>query len=316
MIGSVLLPARAGASAYRAIGLAAPLPPVALAGIGVVVLLVLLAGWRVARTSRTMRQADRQGRSVSAQHTGANLVTSFSREGGASDPLNVKIIGTSGQLAAAFTAAGWYRADEIDLVTSVRISFDSVLGRKYSTAPVSSLYLYGREEDFAFERPGSSVRERDHVRLWNTGTTSAGGRPVWIGGATHDIKVEISQTTHLPTHKIAPNVDDERQNVLDTLIESAWVIDDGWEAGFGKPTEQRNSLGDSYHTDGRRAVITLARVSVLAPVVTHVRGPLALRLAEGIGVVLSTRLPKEARVRAVAHRAERVARERAKALIS
>ena len=74
-------------------------------------------------------------------------------------------------LAASFAAAGWYRADEIDLVTSLRISVDSVFGRKYSTAPVSNLYLYGRKEDYAFERPGKNVRQRDHVRFWNTGRT-------------------------------------------------------------------------------------------------------------------------------------------------
>jgi hypothetical protein len=285
--------------------------PEAIAGIGtgfVVVLVLLLGVLRVRRTARALREASCAGRRASAQQTGANLETSFSRDGEASDPLNVKITGTAGQLAASFVAAGWYRADEIDFVTLVRISVDSVLGRKYSTAPVSNLYLYGRKEDFAFERPGTSVRERDHMRFWNTGATGDGDRAVWIGGATHDIKVEISKTTHLPTLKIAPDVDDERQTVLDMLIECGWVVGDGWEPGFGRATEQHNSLGDEYHTDERRAVLTLANIVVLAPVTTHVRGRLALRIAQALGSIFRGRLPSTGRERAARHRAERLAR--------
>ncbi len=272
----------------------------------IVVVLLALALWWVLRTRHRLREASREGRRVSAQVT-QNPVTSFSRNGLPSDPLNVKLIGTSGQLGAAFAEAGWYRADEIDFVTSVRISVDSILGRKYSTAPVSSLFLFGRKEDFAFERPGSSVRQRDHVRLWNTGTPATDGRPVWIGGATHDIAVEISHVTHLPTHKIAPDVDDERTSLMDSIIEAGWVIDEGWEPGFGKPTVQRNSLGDTYHTDGRRAVLTLADVFTLTPIATQVRGRWGLRLAQALGGLLRRRLPEEGKRRAKAHREARLA---------
>jgi hypothetical protein len=273
-----------------------------------VVVLLALALWRILRTRHRLRAASREGRRVSAQVTG-NPVTSFSRNGLPSDPLNVKLIGTSGQLGAAFAEAGWYRADEIDFVTSVRISVDSILGRKYTTAPVSNLFLFGRKEDFAFERPGSSVRQRDHVRLWNTGTPAADGRPVWIGGATHDIAVEISPVTHLPTHKIAPDVDDERTALVDSIIETGWVVDEAWEPGFGQPTVQRNSLGDTYHTDGRRVVLTLANIFALTPITTQVRGRWGVRLAQALTGLLRSRLPEEGKQRANAHRTARLARE-------
>ena len=68
------------------------------------------------------------------------------------------------------------------------------------------------------------MRERDHVRFWDTGTRSEDGRTVWVGGATRDIKVEISKVTHLPTHKISSNVDAERETVLEGLVRSGWVI--------------------------------------------------------------------------------------------
>ena len=277
----------------------------------ITLILLLAALVKVLRTQRMLRAASAEGRRVSAQQVGANPTTSFSRDGAASDPLNVKFVGTSGQLAAAFTAAGWYRADEIDFVTSVRISYDSVLNRKYSTAPVSNLFLYGHKEDYAFERPGKSVRERDHVRLWNTGELSGDERAIWVGGATRDIAVEISPVTHLPTHRIGSAVDDERESLMDSIIESGWVIGEAWEAGFGQPTERRNSLGDSYHTDGRRAVLTLAQITVLAPVVKQVRGRLAGRIAKVTFSLVRWRLPQEGRDRADKRRDLRLAREKA-----
>ncbi|HLY32253.1 MAG TPA: LssY C-terminal domain-containing protein [Ktedonobacterales bacterium] len=277
----------------------------------IILALIALAFWRILRTRRLIHEASREGRRVSAQTTG-NPVTSFSRDGAPSDPINVKLIGSAGQIGAAFAEAGWYRADEIDFVTSVRISVDSIFARKYTTAPVSNLYLFGRREDIAFERPGKSVRERDHVRLWNTGASDADGRSAWVGGATHDIKVEISPVTHLPTHKISPDVDAEREALLDSIIETGWVIDEGWEANFGKQTEQRNSLGDTYFTDGRRAVLTLADIFVFAPVTSQVRGRWGVRLAQALSGLIRRRLPDEGLRRAEKHRAERQAREQAK----
>jgi hypothetical protein len=81
------------------------------------------------------------------------LLTTFNHSGNPGDPTNIQICGTDGQIGAAFASAGWYRADEIDFITTARICKDSILGRAYSTAPVSNLFLFGRKEDLAFERP-------------------------------------------------------------------------------------------------------------------------------------------------------------------
>ena len=267
----------------------------------IVLLLIIAVLGHVLRTMRRVHELTKAGREASAaaaEQQGSNPVTSFNRDGAASDPVNVKIMASNGQLAAAFASAGWYRADEIDFITSFRISYDSIFARKYATAPVSNLYLYGRKEDYAFERPGTSVRERDHVRFWDTGTRSEDGRAVWVGGATRDIKVEISKVTHLPTHKISSNVDAERETVLEGLVRSGWVIGEDWEANFGRQTEQRNSLGDMYYTDGRRVVLTLANVPVFSPLATQVRGRAGARVAQTFARAVRWSLPKEGRERA------------------
>jgi hypothetical protein len=285
--------------------------PGILAGVAIIVLLALASVARVLAVLVRLRRESRPGRQASASTNlpaGTLPLTSFNRKGHTGDPLNAQLTGTAGQVAAAFAAAGWYRADEIDLVTSVRISVDSVLARKYSTAPVSNLYLYGRKEDLAFERPGRSVRERDHVRLWDTGlrAPAPGGRPIWIAGATRDIRVVLAKTNHMPTHQIAPDVDSERELLASELIETGWVVDDTWRPGFGKPTQEVNGTGDPYYTDGQVIVLTLANVFA-PPALLQVRGKTGGRVARTLARLVRWRLPKRGRERAQ-HERERRAR--------
>ena len=274
-------------------------PTLIALGVAVVIVLLLLAFLiRVLLNVRMVRAAGAEGRLVSAEQSGDHPLTNFTRAGLPSDPLNIRVVGTAGQLATAFAAAGWYRADEIDFVTSYRISVDAIFGRKYATAPVSNTYLFGRRQDFAFERPGSSVRERDHVRFWKAAEPAKDGRPLWLGGATKDIAVEISKVSHLPTHRIAPDTDAERAVVMNDLIATGWVVAETWAPGFGQPTQTKNALGDSYFTDGRVAVLTLADVPVLAPIATQVRGPIAGGAAKALSRLTRWRLPQSGRSRA------------------
>lgn len=300
MASSLMLVRRASTMAMSALGIHHVALPVLIAAfiLLIAVLLVLSFLVRVLLNLRLVRRAGAEGRRVSAEQSGTHPLTNYSRSGLASDPLNVRLICTAGQLATAFAAAGWYRADEIDFVTSYRISIDSIFGRKYATAPVSNLYLFGRRQDFAFERPGSSVRERDHVRFWKTAETAKDGRPIWVGGATKDIAVEISKVTHLPTHRIAADTDAERTIVVEDLIQTGWVVAETWAPGFGKPTQTKNALGDPYYTDGRVAVLTLADVPVLSPLATQVRGPLEAAVAKALSRATRWRLPKGGRSRA------------------
>ncbi len=257
----------------------------AVGGVAVVAGLGVAAALRVLAEEARVRGAAREGREISARAAAeakaqgaAGQLTTFRRNGASGDPLNLRVIGADEQLGAAFASAGWYRADETTLMTAVRICADSVFDRKYSSAPVSNLYLYGRSEDYAFEHPGASVRERDHARFWNTGQRE-GGRPVWVGAATRDVKVALSRETHLPTHGIAPDVDTERNLVADDLMSAGWVTDEEWAPGFGRPTQQVNGDGFPYTTDGRVAVLTLAEMSVPA-VFTQVRGPLLAAITQ------------------------------------
>jgi hypothetical protein len=257
-----------------------------------VIILSLLALVRILLTWRKLHHSSHAGRAISAQVSSVGMpLTTFNRYGDPGDPINMRICGTDGQIGAAFASAGWYRADELGFITSARISIDSILGRGYTTAPVSNLFLFGRKEDLAFERPGHNVRQRDHIRLWNTSRIGDSGRPIWIGSATKDVKVELSKTNYLPTHGIAPDLDNERELVVSELARTGFLIEDTTCPGFGKETHGFNGGGDPYFTDGQVAMLALANIKT-SPLATQVRSPFLASIVKKLSGLIRSRLPE------------------------
>jgi hypothetical protein len=112
------------------------------------------------------------------------------------DPINVAIVGGEPELQKILQAAGWFPADPLSLKSSLEIAEASVLKREYDDAPVSSLYLFGRKQDLAFEQPvGDNPRKRHHVRFWKHDKPGPDGRPIWFGSATFDERVGFSHTS-------------------------------------------------------------------------------------------------------------------------
>ena len=176
-------------------------------------------------------------------------------QGNQGDAINVAFIGTEEEVHRMFAAAGWYAADPITLQTSVRIAADVVLHKPYAHAPVSDLYVWGRKQDAAFEQPvGDSPKQRHHVRFWCSPEVDRNGEPLWLGAATYDERVELSRTTGGITHKISPEIDNER-NKLVTDAARAGVLDGYyWVDRFHRDPQGRNGGGDLYFTDRRLAV--------------------------------------------------------------
>jgi hypothetical protein len=175
------------------------------------------------------------------------------------DPVNVALFGTKAELVRAASAAGWHPADPLSLRSSLGIVETTLLRRAYENAPVSNLYLYGRKEDLAFERPaGRSPRERHHVRFWQTDKADADGRPVWVGSATYDRSVGLSHTTGQVTHHIAADVDAERDGLVRDLERAGTLSEAYAVADFHPVRAGRNGGGDPWHTDGALLVGVIA----------------------------------------------------------
>lgn len=199
-------------------------------------------------------------RLVEGRHPALDRVPQIARTGSniPGDPLNIGLIGAEESVVRGMLAAGWFPADRLTLASSLRIASDSVLRRPYDDAPVSSLYVWGRKQDLAFEQPvGNDPRRRHHVRFWRSSELDRHGSPLWIGAATFDVKVGFSHTTGQITHHIGPDVDAERDKILADLTHAARVQVVDWQPRFHASLSGRNGGGDHWRTDGKLAVAVL-----------------------------------------------------------
>jgi hypothetical protein len=184
------------------------------------------------------------------------------------DPLNVALLGSETNVIRAMIAARWDPATPLTFDSSVRIAVDSVFRRPDPNAPVSTLELFGRKEDLAFEQPvGDSPRQRHHVRFWRWDRQDD-GREVWFGAVTFDERVGLSHTTGQVTHHIGPDLDAERDRLIAGLQEAGVTQEIFWLDGF-QQLQGKNGGGDPWHTDGRLEAAVLATNSVASPTQTN-----------------------------------------------
>lgn len=182
-------------------------------------------------------------------------------DGIAGDPINIALVGSKENVIRAFVAAGWHPADPITVKSSVEIGLSVVLDRRYADAPVSPLIFEGRKQDLAFEKPvGVSPDRRNHVRLWQD-VSEIVGRTGWLGAASMDKSVGLSHDTGQITHHIAPDVDAERNLVIQDLEATGKVAKTWSIPGRGPTKEAFNGEGDPYFTDG---MITVAELKPMA----------------------------------------------------
>jgi len=222
---------------------------------GIVWLIIILVAWAIAAYLLIPWISKRYFRHHFA---GGPRITTTS-DGHPGDPVNIAIEGTEEELVRAMHAAAWYPADPITLRSSVRIVVDSIARKPDDDAPVSSLFLFGRKQDLAFELPvGNSPRQRHHVRFWRWDKLKD-GRPVWFGSATFDERVGLSHANAQVTHHIGPDVDAERDLIMDGLQKAGSAQDEYFVNAFHTELQGRNGGGDPWHTDGRLGAVVLKK---------------------------------------------------------
>jgi hypothetical protein len=182
------------------------------------------------------------------------------------DPVNLAVLGGEEQLHAAMLAAGWTRADEVTLASSWRIVTSTVTRRSYDEAPVSPLFLFGRQQDAAYQQEvAGNPAKRHHVRFWRCpdGWLLPGGSRVdWLAAGTFDRAVGFSLFTLQVTHKIDADTDVERDHIVTTLRDADAGVRVEVLRDFATGYHSRNGGGDSIVTDGDLPVIDVRRVPV------------------------------------------------------
>lgn len=185
------------------------------------------------------------------------------------DPVNLALDGTEADIHAALGRAGWTRADELTIRSSWRIVVSSVLRRPYPEAPVSSLFLFGRRQAFAYQQEvDGNPSQRHHVRFWPVpdGWKLPGGFEVqWLAAATYDRAVGISLFTLQVTHRVDADIDIERDYVVDTVRyavpdASLRIVKD-----YSSAFTTRNGGGDVVRTDGSLPILDLTSLRAPEP---------------------------------------------------
>jgi hypothetical protein len=172
------------------------------------------------------------------------------------DPLNIIVIGEPLDVYTAFIRAGWDETEAINKSSMWKTVKSFFSGAEYRYSPISSLYVFGRPQDIAFQKARDNIHERNHLRLWMTSSRYR-NHPVWIGQISRYIGVRFTIKT-ITTHKIDPNVDETREFLLEDLAYSHALKTFGYARGVGVVSmdqPQGNLTGDPWFSDGYRLVL-------------------------------------------------------------
>jgi hypothetical protein len=182
--------------------------------------------------------------------------------GNPGDMVNILIVGTEDQVTAVFKAAGWVQVDKSVGDTILAGALATFQKDAYLTMPMSTLFLFGRSQDYGFAHaePVKVVESRNHLRAWKS-PYEIKGRPVWCIAATHDIGFERDQRNKGVTHKIDPAIDGEREYVNDTLSSTGLVAQRNHVAPPDLVTTAKTATGGEFHSDGRVLVLVLKDTS-------------------------------------------------------
>jgi len=181
---------------------------------------------------------------------------------GEGDPLNVAIVGTGEDTLAALISSGWALTEAITAESVRKMVGAAIAEKSYITAPVSSLYLFGRKQDVALQRGRSTINQRNHMRLW-LAPFRYDGQAVWVGQVSRDIGVKMTKKSPtLTTHVIDPVVDESREYLLQSLVFHESISQFAFVRGVGEATldnSRHNLVGDPYITDGNRLLLFISR---------------------------------------------------------
>ncbi len=220
--------------------------------VGILAIWIFLAYFAIPRIHRWLTKIYLPNYYIARTRTGDGLL---------GDPINLAFNGTEKQIIELMKDAGWTSADKLSLKSTLKMIRSTATRRSYLSAPVSSLYLFNKKQDLAFQQEvGGTTSKRHHIRFWKCpdGWFLPGGfKADWLAAATFDRRVGFSTFTLQITHKIESDVDKERDFVLQSLENTKRGIIINKVENFTSSYHDRNGGGDFIDTDGALPFITI-----------------------------------------------------------
>lgn len=180
------------------------------------------------------------------------------------DVVNMAWDGPEENIHSLMQDAGWVLSTPITLKSALGI-IRSVLTRSPDPdAPVSPLYLFGKQQDFAYQMDvGGSANKRHHIRFWRCPQNwpLPGGQTVdWLAAAAFDQGVRLSGFTLQVTHSISGDIDRERDFTIASVQKIDTDLKVSWIEKFSTAFHARNGGGDMVHTDGNLPIVDAAEI--------------------------------------------------------
>jgi len=181
------------------------------------------------------------------------------------DPVNFFLVASDLAFNQGTMRSAWDETAAKTFGSSLKTVGAAIVGSRYRNAPFSSLYFFGRPQDFGLQKARSNIHQRNHLRLWLAPVTFR-GNPIWAGQISRDIGSKLTtKSSTLTTHKIDPDVDDARDTLVLEMISAHVLGAVGYAKGVGVRSPDspgRNLTDDPFITDGLRAVMFLTEEPV------------------------------------------------------
>src|SRR5262249_35918206 len=131
------------------------------------------------------------------------------------EPMSLLLVGTQDTLEDAFRAAGWTEAQKLSFASLKQVVLVSLRHQADPSGPVTPSFVAEQPNTLAFNQPlGTTFEQRHHIRLWRTQVQTSDGQQLWLATASFDKGFGFGSTIFLPTHQIAPDIDNERDYVV------------------------------------------------------------------------------------------------------
>ena len=228
----------------------------------VVIFAIVLARFRVAPEARpSLRPPSAVAATVLTRFPDVLHKTSEDLAGGPMEPVSFLFVGGADDLQRDFELAGWTLAENPSARGLATELWAVIRDRPDPHGPATPAYYAAQPQDLTFEKPGTasgSIRHRHHIRIWQTPICIAPScAPVWAATCSYDLGIEFVAKPYLLTHRIDPEIDNEREYIASQLRGSG-AADVGLVTVTG-PRRGKNAGGDAFRTDGRAHIMLVTR---------------------------------------------------------